>query len=147
VTGWELIGRLWRFQHGIFEAAADVFAELGLYPKTIAVLYMLRHFRHPADVARALAIPLPTMSNMLRELEAKGLITRELDPQDRRRIVLSLTDRGEDALTRGQAAIDSVLAGHLESLSEGDRAAIARAIELFDGMLTNPYLDPHFDQR
>jgi MarR family transcriptional regulator, organic hydroperoxide resistance regulator len=48
----------------------------------------------PSDVARKLGIAAPTVVKMASRMEAAGLITRQRDPRDRRRVHLYLTDGG-----------------------------------------------------
>jgi DNA-binding MarR family transcriptional regulator len=140
MTGWELIGRLWRFQHAAFELAGDELAAVGLHPKALVVLVMLRHFRHPADVARALSIPAPTLSNILRELESRGYVRRDSDREDRRRFIVTLTAEGEAALAAGEAAVESSLGPRLAALNPERRSEIERAVETLEGLLPNPFL-------
>jgi DNA-binding MarR family transcriptional regulator len=45
----------------------------------------------------------PAVSQMLNSLEKKGYIHREIDKNDRRKIVVTLTETGDDACKRGKA--------------------------------------------
>jgi DNA-binding MarR family transcriptional regulator len=64
--------------------------------------------RHPGEGVRILAdavdIDLPTCSVIVAKLEARDLITRQPDPDDRRRTRLYVTDAAEAVLTHVSAA-------------------------------------------
>jgi DNA-binding MarR family transcriptional regulator len=51
-------------------------------------------------VAERLLIEHHSASELVKRLVARGLLTRESDPQDRRRVILRLTAEAEDILSR-----------------------------------------------
>ncbi|HUS15934.1 MAG TPA: MarR family winged helix-turn-helix transcriptional regulator [Chloroflexia bacterium] len=48
-----------------------------------------------SDISSRLAIASPTMTQQLNDLEARGLVTRNTDPDDRRAVRICLTARGD----------------------------------------------------
>jgi DNA-binding MarR family transcriptional regulator len=52
--------------------------------------------RHVAEEA---AITKGTLTGVVRTLESRGLLQREVPSTDRRRMILSLTDKGEELMT------------------------------------------------
>src|SRR5579871_465843 len=77
--------------------------------------------RAPRQVAAVLKVSRTTVTGMLDRLETDGLITRSIDPNDRRSFVLNMTDAGR-ALVR---AIDSLRRNQLaRALSVMDSASI-----------------------
>lgn len=48
--------------------------------------------------------PMGSITSVVDRLERGGLVTRRADPDDRRRVVIALTDEGLDAARRGDAA-------------------------------------------
>ncbi len=52
----------------------------------------------PGDVGEQLDMASPNVAAALRELEAQGHVRRERDPEDRRRVNISLTERGTAAV-------------------------------------------------
>lgn len=46
------------------------------------------------ELQQKLGVKPGSVSELISKLEAKGLVERERDPQDRRKVVLNLTDRG-----------------------------------------------------
>lgn len=76
--------------------ALRAFESLGMRPfKALLVELIARGFEHPKELAEMLDIVPPTVSTMLSELEAAGYIARALDPEDKRRTLITLTPAGE----------------------------------------------------
>ena len=74
----------------------------------------------------------PTMTHLVRALEALGLVTRVADPEDGRIVRIAATRRGRTLLAAGRARRVSVLSRQLRTLSKRDLATLARAAELLD---------------
>jgi len=84
------------------------------------------------ELAEALGLAAPTVTDALNALKAKGLLVEAKDPQDRRRKRLRLTSRGEEAalaLSAFQRPLEVALGGvpDLEGLWEG-LAHLARGL-------------------
>jgi DNA-binding MarR family transcriptional regulator len=77
----------------------------------------------------------PTMTLLVKRLEAKGWVTRERDPGDGRVVLVSLTDAGAAALDDVRAAYRAVLRGHLVALSDDEIAALLNATEALEKLL------------
>jgi DNA-binding MarR family transcriptional regulator len=69
-----------------------------------------------------------TMTNRIDRLEARGLVTRQPDPTDRRGVRVKLTSRGKDA-------VDSALADLLAREEELLAALSSRQQETLSGLL------------
>ena len=102
------------------------FAPLGLNVLRALVLGLIERdgVRHPSALAEALELAPPAVSHLLTELEERGLITRSLDPEDRRRVRLELTPAGREALGRATEAWNELNASKLEALSHEEAVAL-----------------------
>lgn len=67
---------------------------------------------NPSELSCHLAVTRNTVSTLLGGLEQQRYVTRELDPEDRRRFVIRLTPTGRDAVERCAAPFF----GHLRTL-------------------------------
>jgi DNA-binding MarR family transcriptional regulator len=112
-------------------------AGVGLSPSQGAALASIE--RHgpltPSEVASIERIQRPTATRLLAKLEAAGLVARQADPVDRRSSLVSVTARGSALLAESRAQKDAFLAQRLRALDPEDRATLARAAELLDGLL------------
>jgi DNA-binding MarR family transcriptional regulator len=89
------------------------------------------------DLAARLGLTPPAMSHLVNGLVERGLVSRERDPVDRRRVVLALTDPGREVLREVRAAGERKLTGMLAGLSAAELRQVhdaARALRrLVDG--------------
>lgn len=69
-----------------------------------------------------------TMSLLVRELRAEGLVEETPDPRDRRRRNLRLTATGRDRLARDRKRLASPLGEVLAGLRPGERQALEIAV-------------------
>ena len=83
----------------------------------------------PGDLAERLQLSSSRVANALKTLERKGFVTREINPADRRGIIVSITPEG-DAF--GKARFDEAVAGIRDlvaDLGEQDATELARILE------------------
>ena len=125
-TGFLLV----RIAEAIDRRFVALLAPLGLRPRHLHVLRYL-HVRGPMSqqaLANGITVDPGNLIATLDELEAGGLIRREVDPADRRRRELSLTTPGmrklDQGLTASYQADDEILGG----LTRAQRAALHAAL-------------------
>ncbi len=86
---------------------------------------------NPSALAEALGVHSSTGTRMCDRLVARGLITREVPPANRREVVIGLTDRGQrivDAVTRRRRREITKIVG---SVPKSQRASMVRALRAF----------------
>lgn len=109
----------------------------GLSPARLSALSVLV-FGGPrtlGELAAAEQVRPPTMTSVVRALEAGGYVRREPDPADARVTRVSATKQGELVLRRGRRRRVERLAGRLASLEAGEVATIRAAAELVERAL------------
>ncbi len=109
---------------------------LGVGPAKLSALSVLV-FGGPRSIgalARAEQVRLPTMSRLVSALERDGLATRTPDPADGRASRVHPTARGRSVLRQGRARRVTTLARRLAPLPLADRALLARAADLIEGL-------------
>ena len=62
-----------------------------------------------SDIHQKSQVSLPAVSQLLKSLESKGFIERNIAADDRRKIMVSLTPAGQEVLKRAQTRSDTVL--------------------------------------
>lgn len=102
---------------------------LGIEIKDLFLLSELDTHPHPAELAAALLIPKPTVTVMVKRLEAGGFLRREIDKADLRRHRLTLTPAGRKVATRGLALLSQAFGGRLDRLSEAEQKTLAALLE------------------
>ena len=73
----------------------------------------------------------PAVSRAVDSLVRAGLVVREADPDNRRRLALRLSDSGRSALSEPPSA-DASLAGRLSRLAASELRALERGIEILE---------------
>lgn len=81
-----------------------------------------------AELAQLESVSAPSTTRLVAELVAKGLVSREPDPEDGRAILISITPDGEAAVTAARAARAKMIAELFVGLDPADIAAIAYAV-------------------
>ena len=133
-----VIGRMSRLSRALEARLEVVYREHGLEPGWHDLLATLRRqgppFKlRPTDMMGSLMLTSGGTTKRLDKLEAKGLVAREPDPNDRRGTLIALTDAGREL-------IDGVTGPHLaneqrllEPLTDKERdqlAALLRKLNL-----------------
>jgi MarR family multiple antibiotic resistance transcriptional regulator len=108
------------------QQAAQSFAPLGLNVIRTLVLGLIERegVRHPGALADALELAPTAVSHILAELEERGLVARSLDPEDRRRVRIELTDEGRRVLGRATEAWNELNAGKLAQLTDAEAVTL-----------------------
>jgi DNA-binding MarR family transcriptional regulator len=78
---------------------------------------------NPSEISHRQGVSRNTMSSFIRSLEEEGLVERRLDPNDRRRFNISLTDRGREVI-RQHTHDHLVMIDHFFSALSTDEQAI-----------------------
>ncbi|AIA06625.1 MarR family winged helix-turn-helix transcriptional regulator [Streptomyces noursei] len=99
-------------------------------PPQYAVLLTLSE-RPDIDQSRlgeATGIDLATLAPLVHRMEQRGLLTRRIDPGNRRRKLLALTQDGSRALERIEPLAEALDEGVLGGLPPQERAALLHAL-------------------
>ena len=125
-------GRLGRLAAVVTPRIEKVFAQHGLTTGEFDVLAALRRAGDgpltPSGLARTLMLSPAAMTNRLDRLELAGLVTRRLDPANRRSMLVTLTDAGRERVDTAVTAHVAHEERLLAALSPAERS-------LLDGIL------------
>jgi DNA-binding MarR family transcriptional regulator len=131
-----LIGRLGRLRAHVSRAHEAVFQRHGLNSASFDLLATLRRsgppFRlSPSELLETMMITSGTMTNRIDQLEKQGLVERLPHPEDRRALLVALTEKG-------RAVIDAAVTDHvanqhrlIEALTAEDRTALDGLLRQF----------------
>jgi MarR family transcriptional regulator, organic hydroperoxide resistance regulator len=120
----------WATKRVMATVSAAAFARHGVYEGQQYILLCLwsEDGLTPGEVSRRLGLATPTVTRATARMEAAGLLRREPDPGDRRRVRLVLTDRGralEKTIGREMADLN---ARALATLDPSERVALLSAL-------------------
>ncbi|TWD55796.1 DNA-binding MarR family transcriptional regulator [Agrobacterium vitis] len=99
VTPMGLLGRLGRLREHLARNVEAVLQSHGLNSSSFDVLATLRRAGSPyqlppSDLLATMMVTSGTMTNRIDQLEKQGLVQRLPNPQDRRSLLIALTDKG-----------------------------------------------------
>jgi DNA-binding MarR family transcriptional regulator len=135
---WEIWTLNFELTMGVMAEVEPEVRELGLEMKEFFLLGKLDDHPYPADLARALITPKPSITFMVKRLEAAGFLQRQTEAGDLRRFRLTLTRSGRKAMEAALAILDAAFGRRLARLSAGERAELARIL----ARLAEEHTDP-----
>ena len=83
-----------------------------------------------SELAEAEQVSTPTISRLIKDLEAAGLVKRRRDRLDRRVQQVRATSKGKQLLHKGRRRRVKMLARDLAGLSKRERSTLAEAAEI-----------------
>lgn len=107
-------------------------AETGLSAPKLSALSVLT-FGGPMSLsalARAEQVTAPTMSKLVADLEAEGLVAKRADRADKRGVRIEVTRKGRALMEEGRRRRLALLTRRLARLTAAERAALDRAARL-----------------
>jgi DNA-binding MarR family transcriptional regulator len=126
---WELLLRNVNVIHAALERAEPELSLLELDAKRLFILCMVDAHPFPADLARALSLPKPSMTFLIKKLEESGYLRRQGEKGDLRRYRLTITPAGVKARDKGADAANGIFGACLDSLSAADQATFSRIVD------------------
>jgi DNA-binding MarR family transcriptional regulator len=86
--------------------------------------------RSAGALAAELGVAAPSLTRQLQKLEDRRLITRQIDRNDRRRVLVALTASGQVALADRRTLARSPLAMAVDDMSERQQRDLARGLSV-----------------
>ncbi len=131
----QVLSRVSRLARHLDRARRGAFAAHDLQAWEFDVLSALRRQGAPFQLSpgallRATLVTSGTMTNRIDRLAASGLVSRRPDPQDKRGVLVALTERGREV---ADAALEDLLAREHDLLAQLDgdqRAQLAALLRL-----------------
>ncbi len=85
--------------------------------------------RRITELATLERLAQPTMTQLVKRLEHDGLVARERQADDKRVVLVRLTDAGTEALEQFRTSAGAALGAHLAEMPDDDVQALATATE------------------
>jgi len=87
------------------------------------------------DLARAIALSPATLTGILDRLEMRGLVSRERRPEDKRRVLVSLTPMGKEMSQELPSPMQERFGSRLAALPAEEQGVIRRALDKMADMM------------
>ena len=131
-----LIGRLGNVAHHLAHEMEKVFTEFGLNRSSFDVLATLRRSGNPytlspSEMLATLMVTSGTMTNRIDQLEKMGYVTRQVNPEDGRGFLVSLTPQGLELIERVIVKHTQNQARLVECLSADQQQTLNHVLRLF----------------
>lgn len=128
-----IAARVVRLERFLSRASAAAMAGYGLQEGELNVLAALRragppYSLTPTQLYQGLLLSSGAMTNRIDRLEQQGLVARERDPDDRRRVLVNLTAAGRELIDEAMDVHVASLAGNLRTLDAGEQEQLARLL-------------------
>ena len=133
-----LLGRIARLRTHLAREVEQTLAAHGLNSATFDVLATLRrsgppYALSPGDLLATTMVSSGTMTNRLDQLEKAGLVVRSHNPEDRRSVIIALTEKGRTVVDEAVAAHVANQHRLVESLSSEERKQLDGLLRTFLG--------------
>jgi MarR family transcriptional regulator, organic hydroperoxide resistance regulator len=138
----EFMRVIWAFDHALNRASKRMEATLGITAPQRLVIRILGRFpgMRAGQLARLLHLHPSTLTGILQRLQRRGLITRRVDPSDRRRVILGLTAKGRALDVERTGTVETAVKSAFTILGPGrldDTAEIlGKLIDLIDDRIS-----------
>jgi DNA-binding MarR family transcriptional regulator len=134
---------VWALNHALERVSAEMDRRLGVSAPQRLILRCLAMLPQvtPSELASTLHVDPGTVSAGLRRLEQKGLVERERDSADMRRVRLRLTSTGRMTARPAQGTVEAAVDRLLTSVSERDLNTTLRVLEHLTEFLTEQLND------
>jgi DNA-binding MarR family transcriptional regulator len=88
-----------------------------------------------SDLSQLELVSAPSTTRLVAELEAKGLVNRQTDPDDGRAFLISITAEGQDAVSSARSKRAQTLDELLAKLDEDQLAVVVEAVPALEQLL------------
>lgn len=136
---------LFRAFNSTANAQADELRPTGLSPSAFNVLMALHNTDdrtlEPCQLAARLLISRPSVTGLLDTLQAKGLVERSPHAEDRRRVLVCLTDKGYGLLQSHFATHYQEMNAAFDDLSATEKSTLVTLLRRVRGAVPPDFLD------
>src|SRR5688572_13463508 len=126
----EFLRLMWAVDHELHRVSKAMIGRLGLTaPQRLAVRFVGRRpGLTPGQLAELLHLDPGTVSGIVKRLESSGLVSRVRSGGDTRRMLLTLTAKGQTLNRRRRGTVEAAVRRTLDGISSADLAAASRLL-------------------
>lgn len=117
------------FERGFRKKVSREFKTLSKYQHPVIRLIGLSGEIMPSTISLYTGMEKSTLTRMVDDLEKKGLVYRKNDPEDRRKVLISLTEKGQACFERLGQLSDELMEELLQGVDEEDKEEYEKSME------------------
>jgi DNA-binding MarR family transcriptional regulator len=108
-----------------------------LHGESFAISYIAKSNSDvlPSEIGQAMEVSSARIATILNNLEKKELVTRRIDPQDRRKVLVGITQKGKDYADNRHNSIVKGISQILQELGEHDANECIRLSERITALI------------
>jgi DNA-binding MarR family transcriptional regulator len=111
-------------------------------PQLVCLRYVRAHGPlAPSELAKAVSLSQATITGIIDRLHAQDLVTRDRSQEDRRRVIVALTDKGEGLVDSLPSPLQERFATRLAALPEENQQVIDTILKQIVAMMEAGELD------
>jgi DNA-binding MarR family transcriptional regulator len=130
---WSILAHLWQLTQSVLDESAPALEAIGLSPKAFFLLTTVGDHPFPAQLARLMHLPPPTVTYLVKQMEAKGFLERRAEPGDLRKFRLVLSASGRKAVHQSRQTTGRVLDKRLKRLDPDEISHFDRVVQQLAG--------------
>jgi DNA-binding MarR family transcriptional regulator len=129
---------LWKLYHKTIHKLrgldSRVWTETDLTMPQIKIMFILGHRGelNVSSIADILRVRVPNVTFILDNLKEHGFITRKRDQKDRRQVIITLTERGHQAIHKLTEAKSESFNKALSRMNDQDKGALWQGLQALD---------------
>ncbi|MBF6593685.1 MAG: winged helix DNA-binding protein [Thermaceae bacterium] len=127
---WSVLTRMWKLMRDLRLEVSPALENMGLAHNDSWLLGAVDEHHYPTEIVNITKFPAPTVSQMLKRLEALGLVERSLDKSDLRRYRFDLTEKGRQANEIGRQLMEKAAHKRLSRLKPKEQQELIRLLDL-----------------
>jgi DNA-binding MarR family transcriptional regulator len=126
----ELFAAVQTFHRAMAEVVHPMFDEVGVTNGQFFLLFFIEKMPRPTvgSIADQLGVQMSTVTHLLNNVEARGLVRRERSSEDRRVVRLVVTSRGSKLLARIEGHLLDQVRSASSGIDDGKKAAATRLL-------------------
>lgn len=116
---------------------------VGLTPPQLMIMQTIRELGDVPikSIAQEVNLTQATVTTILDRLEKSGMISRERGTEDRRKVFITITDKGFDLLTEAPKTLQDQFLSQFQDLHDWEQTTIIAALERVAHMMDAQHID------
>lgn len=117
--------------------------QTGLTTPQLVIIGAIGKHKEPtvSDIAKEVSLSLATVTTILNRLESNGYVNRQRSAIDRRRVIVTLTEQGENVLAQAPKPLQDSFLNRFSRLETWEQHQIVAALERVATMMDAEELD------